>query len=515
MGDRAVLVECADSSGAQAVAAALARSPVPGQRELVPGARSVLVTTDSGIDCQVVASHLDSVGLSPPGAAELDHVTIDVVYDGPDLAEVAELTGLGADGVIAAHTGVPWRVAFTGFAPGFGYLTGGDSRLHVPRRATPRPAVPAGSVGLAGEFSGAYPRESPGGWQLIGRTDAPLWDAHRDPPALLRPGTEVRFRAVPRLPVGVASASALPGAGSDLVSGAVRRNGRALTVVRPGISCLVEDLGRPGLAAEGVGRSGAADRRSAERANRIVGNRVSAALLELIPGRVEIRAAGALLVAVTGAAAAVQLDGERRQRDVPIAVGDGQLLTIAAPSAGLRCYLAVRGGIAVDPVLHSRSTDVLTGLGPRPIRPGDVLPVGQDHWGTPRVVAPPAQPPAGGDGIPTVTVLSGPQAEWFLDGLHALAGPADDVVWRVLPTSNRIGARLDGPAPRRSRSGELPSQGLVPGAIQVPPNGQPVIMLADHPVTGGYPVIGVVASDDLGVVAQLRPGGALWLRPRG
>lgn len=123
-------------------------------------------------------------------------MTIDVVYDGADLDDVARLTGLSAEQVVDAHTAAPLRVGFAGFAPGFAYLIGGDRRLHVPRRAEPRTRVPAGSVGLAGEFSGVYPRETPGGWQLIGHTDAVLWDVERDPPALLVPGTWVRFRAI-------------------------------------------------------------------------------------------------------------------------------------------------------------------------------------------------------------------------------------------------------------------------------------------------------------------------------
>ena len=172
-----------------------------------------------------------------------------VRYDGPDLDEVARLTGLTHAEVVAAHTGTPWRVAFGGFAPGFAYLVGGDPRLHVPRRDRPRPSVPAGSVGLAGEFSGVYPRSSPGGWQLLGTTDAVLWDADRDPPALLAPGHH----------------------------GALRRRGGhdvspTLEVLATGPLVLVEDDGRPGLAAVGVGRSGAADRGSYRLGARLVGH---------------------------------------------------------------------------------------------------------------------------------------------------------------------------------------------------------------------------------------------------
>ena len=384
MGDRGVLVECANGPEAVAIADALTDSPAPGQLELIPGARSVLLSADRPIDAEALAARLQGFGLRPGAAAEAETVTIDVVYDGADLAEVGRATGLGRVGVMAAHTGTPWRVAFTGFAPGFGYLTGGDPRLAVPRRATPRAEVPAGAVGLAGEFSGVYPRASPGGWQLIGSTDAVLWDAERDPPALLRPGTVVHFRAVRALPD--VSPTARHGPSSATRPAEPTRPGRTITVLRPGSSCLAEDLGRPGLAAQGVGRSGAADRGAARRANRIVGNRVGAAVLELIPGRVEVLAGGALLVAVTGAAAEVAVDGVPVRRDVPIPVSDGPTLTIGSPRAGLRSYLSVRGGIAAPRVLGSRSTDLLTGLGPPAVNAGDVLPVGHDHWGTPRAV---------------------------------------------------------------------------------------------------------------------------------
>lgn len=191
-GDAAILVELPDLDAMLGLYAALAADPPPGVADLVPAARTLTLLLGPGARPADVAR---AVRDARPGAAAPvgGAVTVPVVYDGADLGEVAELTGLSPAEVVAAHTGTPWRVAFTGFAPGFGYLTGGDPRLNVPRRETPRVRVPAGSVGLAGRFSGAYPVESPGGWRLIGRTDAPLWDLRRDPPALLRPGGEVRF----------------------------------------------------------------------------------------------------------------------------------------------------------------------------------------------------------------------------------------------------------------------------------------------------------------------------------
>lgn len=192
-GDRALLVEVADAGQVAAVRAQLARAPLPGQRELVPAARTVLVVLDRP-PAETDAAALRRLPLHPPDAeAPGPAVTLDVVFDGPDLAEIARLTG--CPDVVAELTGIEFTVAFGGFAPGFAYLTGLPEQLQVPRRATPRTRVPAGSVGLAGPYAGIYPSASPGGWQLVGRTDALLFDVDRDPPALLHPGVRVRFRA--------------------------------------------------------------------------------------------------------------------------------------------------------------------------------------------------------------------------------------------------------------------------------------------------------------------------------
>jgi KipI family sensor histidine kinase inhibitor len=195
-GDRALLVEVPDARGVAAVRAALERSPLPGQCELVPAARTVLVVLDrppSELDVAVLRRlPIESAPDDRPGPV----VELPVIFDGPDLAEVARLTGGAVPDLVAALTGAELTVAFGGFAPGFGYLTGLPPELHVPRRSTPRTRVPAGSVGLAGPFAGAYPRASPGGWQLVGRTDAVLFDVDRDPPALLVPGVRVRLREV-------------------------------------------------------------------------------------------------------------------------------------------------------------------------------------------------------------------------------------------------------------------------------------------------------------------------------
>ena len=201
-GDQALLLDFDSTAEVLAWCDALRDADLLGVLDIVPASRTVLLklagpryqaATRARLDKLRVQQAAIDAETAPSGRAD---VTIDVVYDGEDLDEVARLTGLSPDQVVAAHTAAPMRVGFGGFAPGFGYLVGGDERLNVPRRAEPRTRVPVGSVGLAGEFSGVYPRETPGGWQLIGHTDAVLWDVERDPPALLTPGTRVQFRAI-------------------------------------------------------------------------------------------------------------------------------------------------------------------------------------------------------------------------------------------------------------------------------------------------------------------------------
>ncbi|MCH9734199.1 MAG: allophanate hydrolase subunit 1 [Actinomycetia bacterium] len=198
-GDHALLLEFGSTAAVLAWADALQAADLVGVMDIVPAARTILLKLSEPRDQAPTRQRLSTLRPTKDTAnesAEPAEIVIAVTYDGADLPEVARLTGLSPEGVVAAHTGRPWRVGFCGFAPGFAYLVGGDEQLAVPRRSDPRTAVPTGSVGLAGQFSGIYPRESPGGWQLIGRTTAVLWDVERDNPALLTPGTRVRFQAV-------------------------------------------------------------------------------------------------------------------------------------------------------------------------------------------------------------------------------------------------------------------------------------------------------------------------------
>jgi KipI family sensor histidine kinase inhibitor len=198
-GREAVLVEVGDLGEALSLYASLRAANLAGVTDLVPAARTVLIHLDPSVtDPSTVTAAVEGLNTSSAAESEARTVEIPVVYDGPDLADVAHVLGLRQDEVVARHTGTRWTVAFSGFAPGFGYLTGGDPVFDVPRRESPRTRVEAGSVGLAGRFSGVYPTDSPGGWQLIGHTEAPLWDLTRAEPALLVPGATVSFREVTR-----------------------------------------------------------------------------------------------------------------------------------------------------------------------------------------------------------------------------------------------------------------------------------------------------------------------------
>ena len=270
----------------------------------------------------------------------------------------------------------------------------------------------------------------------------------------------------------------------------------------------IQDLGRPGHASIGVSGSGALDRGALRLANRLVGNPEGAAGLEVTVGGFSAVFDTDAWIAVTGAWGDVRVAGLRIDPNHPVAVPSGSPVEIAPAQSGLRYYLAVRGGIDVPAVLGSRSRDILSGIGPAPLADGDVLAIGE-HPPFPVSsvdIAPWSPPPAG---VVEVPLVVGPREDWFpasaLDALFTTA-------WTLSAASNRVGARLDGPPLKRVDRGELPSEGMVAGAMQVPPSGQPTVLLADHPVTGGYPVIAVVASGALDLFGQLRPGQAVRFR---
>ena len=273
-----------------------------------------------------------------------------------------------------------------------------------------------------------------------------------------------------------------------------------IEVLRPGPLTTVQDLGRPGYAHLGVGRSGAADRARLRLANRLVGNPETAAGLEITLGGFAARFHARAVVAVTGAPAPVRLAGRGVAPYGPVEVGPGDVVELGIPDRGTRTYLAVRGGLDVPAVFGSRSTDLLGGLGPPAVAAGTQLAIGTRTAGFPTVDLAPVPD------LPAELVLparAGPRADWFTPGALDLLGSRP---YEVTAASNRVGLRLSGPPLRPAGARELPTEGLAEGALQVPPDGQPIVMLADHPVTGGYPVIAVVDEAAVALAAQARPG---------
>ncbi|USQ76548.1 biotin-dependent carboxyltransferase family protein [Ornithinimicrobium cryptoxanthini] len=278
---------------------------------------------------------------------------------------------------------------------------------------------------------------------------------------------------------------------------------RGLRVLAPGPLTTVQDFGRTGQASLGIGRSGACDRGAHRLANALVGNHPTLATLEVTLGGLTLEAISDVVVATSGArcAGAPHL--------APFRLAAGEQLQLGTPAAGLRTYLAVRGGIDVDPVLGSRATDLLAGLGPKVLERGDVLPVGSTPRPLPGVDVAPVPEPA--HERMTVRVAAGPRRDWFDDDAWVLF---TSQTYSVTSQSNRVGVRLEGEALHRAREGELVSEGMLRGAVQVPPSGLPVLFLADHPVTGGYPVVAYVDDQDVDRCAQLRPGQELRFSAR-
>ncbi|MCA0325143.1 MAG: urea amidolyase family protein [Proteobacteria bacterium] len=515
--DTALLVELADLQQTLGLLAALQAEPIAGVTEVVPGARTVLIGFDPWqVERAALVAELARRPLTHQGAGQGALIELPVHYDGDDLAEVAALLGLTPAELVRRHTAAEWRVAFTGFAPGFAYMSGSDPLFaQVPRRASPRTRLPAGAVAVAGGFSGVYPKASPGGWQILGQTFTPMWDLARHPPALLQPGQRVRFVDAGARPAQAPVAAATPAATPAVIDAPDTRS-PALEIAQPGLQALLQDLGRPGQAGLGLGTSGTVDRGSLRAANRLVGNPVGSACIEAALGGLELLSRGDTVVAVTGASGPLTLttaEGRRWPvpRHAPVALGEGDRLRLGEPSAGVRSVVAVRGGFDVAPVLGSCAFDTLAQVGPAPLVAGQRLPVRAAPASA--VVGAPEPPradwPKAGDTV-TLDVLLGPRTDWFTAEALALLSAQE---WTVTPESNRIGVRVQGAQPlSRAIHDELPSEGTALGAIQVPASGQPVLFLADHPLTGGYPVIGSVASWHLDLLGQMPVGACLRFR---
>lgn len=504
VGDAALTCELGDAPACdvQARARALGRSlsarPLPGQRECVAALTSVLVNFDARVTTAAELGEGLRRRLDEPVTEPAPRVhEVAVCYggaEGPDLAEVAARLGLSADEVVALHSGVDYEVELLGFMPGFAYLGTLPAALELPRRATPRTRLPAGSVAIAGRQTGIYPAASPGGWHVLGRASVALFDPTRRPPALLQPGDRVRFRPVASLPAAEPPADAANRFTSE----------PALEVLDPGLLTTVQDLGRFGWRSQGVAWSGALDPGALAAANAAVGNAAGAAGLEITLQGPRLLFLKALRFALAGADLSAVLERSDLGAwpvpgGLPVQARPGNVLRFGEPRRGCRAYLALAGGVDTALVLGSRASDVKAGLGPPPLRAGDWLGLGDGSG--PGGQPPPAAVPV--DDEVVLRVVLGPQADVFAGTDVAAFLEAS---WTLGLESDRFGARLDGPRLRPLGAGEIPSDGLVPGCVQVPPDGRPIVALAEGPTTGGYPKIATVVAVDVARLAQLVPG---------
>ncbi|MFF2091018.1 5-oxoprolinase subunit PxpB [Paenibacillus sp. NPDC058174] len=466
---------------------------------------------------------------------------------GPDLEEAAERSGLSAQQFIEHHAAAPYTVAMIGFMPGFPYLSGLPEQLAQPRKAVPRAAVPAGSVGIAGGQTGIYPQSTPGGWQLIGRTSVKLYDINREPPVLLKAGDHVHFVPVDRLEEEVETAAAGnvivekhlgldEGTDSVIVEKRLGLDEGTDSVIaekhlgpdedapapfvaieRPGMWTAIQHTGEAGLRAYGIPAGGAMDRYALRVANLLTGNEPSAAGLELTLAGPELVFGADQLIAICGAPMSPTIDGEELPMWRPIWIRSGAVLRFGHASSGCRAYVAAAGG------LEARRANV-----GRRLAAGDRVPMqggaelsswaaawaaalaekaGSRNWAAACWFAQPSAYGGGAseDGI-VLRAMPGSEYGQFSEAARELFFRER---YRVAPASNRMGCRLEGAPLERTARAELLSHGVTPGTVQVPQGGAPIVLAADCQTTGGYPKIAHVANVDMPLLAQARPGD--WL----
>lgn len=478
-----------------------------------PAYQSLLVDFDpslaSASDLQkLIEAVAGKISARPSSRNSGKTIEVPVAYGGdagPDLASLARATGMDESEIIKKHSGVEYTVAFLGFAPGFPYLLGLPKELECPRLSEPRLRVSRGSVAIGGAQTGIYPEDSPGGWQLIGRTELELFDPRRKPAALFSPGDRVRFRAVKQSAAIARAKTASPPS--------VKTTAEVLEVVSGGFYSTIQDLGRRHQAHLGVARAGAADPIALRIGNRLVGNEDGAAAIEMTSMGGSFRFLDDAWIAVTGASATATADGQTLAPWTSFPVRRGQTLLVGALEHGMRAYLCIHGGIGVEPLLESRSTFVSGGWGGldgRELRGGDRIHRGDQARG-------PAGYRRANSAIRRIynetdcvlRVVRGPQWDWFTPAAHAEFFAK---AMSITGDANRRGLRLSGPSlPYKSelQDRELVTEGVANGAIQVPQGGQPLLLFCEQQTTGGYAKIANVIRADWFRIGQLKPGGKI------
>lgn len=481
---------------AVALADALGSAAIEGLLDVIPGARTLFLAFDPLVlSHDALASEVLSRAARPCAAGPGRAHSIGVLYGGemgPDLEALASRAGMTPQELVGRHARGEYTVAFLGFTPGFAYLTGLDPALHAPRLATPRPRVPARSVAIGGPYTGVYPSSTPGGWRLIGGCAVRFFEEEADPPALLRPGDAVRFE-----PVAAMRFAALE---RELAEASSRSptspGGRPVfRVVKPGVFTSVQRAPQFGRGACGLPPGGAIDQGALGRGNARLGNAPGAGALEMTLLGPELEAMSEVGACVSGAAMALERNGVSIGAESPIRFAAGDRLRFGPARRGARAYLCVEGGLQAPGRLGlTRRLEaghiLMCGVGRRP----------EAKIGRPEDAG--GQAPA--DGEVVLRVVLDPRRDRFFE-----ARAVEDFLsaaFRVSSTSDRRGVRLEGRAVAGAGSSEMPPEGTSLGTIQVPPDGQPILLGPDRPVTGGYARLGTVIAADWARIAQAPPG---------
>ncbi len=474
----------------QAVAKILLEKPLIGITDIIPGYNTLYIEYDDALISKArLKPWLELAKVQANDAHTARQISIPMVYNGEDLDDIALETGLSRKDIIGLHSQTPYHVYAVGFTPGFPFMAEVPEPLRLPRKAIPRPRVEANTVAMTGAQTGIYGLASPGGWNLLGKTKIALFDPHREEPFLLQAGDEVRFQSAEG--DGAAEPQRLELLPKEPAKPVIK-------VLKPGLLDLVVDKGRFMAGRFGLARAGALDAPLARLANRLLGNRVEAALLELTLMGPVLECRHPTVIALTGRALVAQINGQPQAAFSSFCLKKGDVLSFKPGEYGVRSYLAIAGGIDSSQFMGSASVDLKGYIG-RALKTGDTLGQARNYKALAgRQFTPYLRP----EPELIVRIYAGPQAE--KDLMAALTGSSYQVL-----SADRMGIRLEGSA--------LGVEGIISeaapiGALQVTSGGMPIILMHDRGTLGGYSKPAVVHPDDLAKLAQLGQGDKLRFR---
>jgi len=513
-GDNGLLIEFGDVISLEvnrrviALSEAIIGAKIQGVEELVPTYRSLLVRYNASkisyeqlvfrikdIEKTMEERSMEKVGRK---------IIIPVVYGGeygPDLTDVARFHGLTEEQVVKIHSGREYRVYMVGFVAGFPYLGEVADEIATPRLETPRLKVPAGSVGIAEKQTGIYPCEAPGGWRIIGRTPLRLFNPLQQPPVVLQLGDIVKFKPISEKEFRITEKTSQKQPADRFPKN--KKGIKVFQVLKPGFFTTVQDLGRYGYLRYGVPISGAMDTFSLVAANLIVANNPDDACLEITLIGPELQALTKTQIAITGGAASPKINGQHVPMRQTLEVQEGAVVSFGKVESGCRAYLSIRGEVDTPPVLGSRSTYVRGGFGGingRQLKTEDIiggfdvslLKVG---YSMPEELVPQFT------GQFKARVILGPQADMFTErGITTFLSSQ----YKVTLEADRMGYRLEGPIIEHKAKADIISDALLPGAVQIPKNGKPIMIMQDAQTAGGYPKIAVIITPDVSTLGQAK-----------